>query len=506
MRAHRTLCWLVFGLLSILQAQNPPALAELSFPSLAALITDVKAAIPRSGTEAFREPPGADRVAFQRLVRLLFDGNEADALPLAAPLGYRLSRFTDPQTSLVYLVLREVASPTARSQGTFIVAQSWLRNVIFEAPHPLYDLNTENEGGTMLVALRGRALYIAGAHRCANQQSTLCSQGRDAACDYYRVSDSGHNTAAFFQSAHLAALQLSPAPLTVSLHGNATSAVPEVDLSDGTLNAASGTTLVNRLRSALVRRNVGVVSCNLAGENSTLCGDTNVQGRASNNSPDACLRGAVAASGQFVHIEQKIGIRNAPQPLIDAFREQLPVAATAVNAASFSTGSFAPASLVTIFGGDLRGARVTLTAATGQTWVASTSFAGDTQVNFYLPADVPLGTVRVTLDSPNGASTTASITVVAVAPGLFNVYQSLLGSDGTQYLVLYGTGLRGRSSLADVTATVDGRAARVDYAGAQPEFPGLDQVNVRVDPPLTAPATLRLQVGAIAANSLVITP
>jgi uncharacterized protein (TIGR03437 family) len=45
-------------------------------------------------------------------------------------------------------------------------------------------------------------------------------------------------------------------------------------------------------------------------------------------------------------------------------------------------------------------------------------------------------------------------------------------------LVLYGTGVRGRNGLGDVTATVGGAAAVVEYVGAQNEFPGLDQVNI----------------------------
>ena len=42
-------------------------------------------------------------------------------------------------------------------------------------------------------------------------------------------------------------------------------------------------------------------------------------------------------------------------------------------------------------------------------------------------------------------------------------------------LVLYGTGVRGRSSPEAVQAQVGGVAAIVDYAGAQPSFSGLDQ-------------------------------
>jgi uncharacterized protein (TIGR03437 family) len=43
--------------------------------------------------------------------------------------------------------------------------------------------------------------------------------------------------------------------------------------------------------------------------------------------------------------------------------------------------------------------------------------------------------------------------------------------------LLFGTGIRGRSGLPAVRLTLDGANVPVDYAGAQSEFAGLDQVN-----------------------------
>ena len=48
------------------------------------------------------------------------------------------------------------------------------------------------------------------------------------------------------------------------------------------------------------------------------------------------------------------------------------------------------------------------------------------------------------------------------------------------YLELYGTGLRNHSGLANVSVTVSGVAVPVLYTGNQPEFIGLDQVNVQL--------------------------
>jgi uncharacterized protein (TIGR03437 family) len=53
-----------------------------------------------------------------------------------------------------------------------------------------------------------------------------------------------------------------------------------------------------------------------------------------------------------------------------------------------------------------------------------------------------------------------------------------VGVSGTVYLTLYGTGIRNLSSLANVQVSINGVSVQVQYAGAQPSFPGLDQVNV----------------------------
>jgi uncharacterized protein (TIGR03437 family) len=54
-----------------------------------------------------------------------------------------------------------------------------------------------------------------------------------------------------------------------------------------------------------------------------------------------------------------------------------------------------------------------------------------------------------------------------------------LGPEGDRvFLIMYGTGIRHRSSLSSVIATIGGAYAEVSFAGAQPEFVGADQVNV----------------------------
>jgi uncharacterized protein (TIGR03437 family) len=50
-------------------------------------------------------------------------------------------------------------------------------------------------------------------------------------------------------------------------------------------------------------------------------------------------------------------------------------------------------------------------------------------------------------------------------------------ADRQLYLTLYGTGLRGNAGLGGVALRIGGETVPVTYCGAQPAFPGLDQVN-----------------------------
>ena len=52
------------------------------------------------------------------------------------------------------------------------------------------------------------------------------------------------------------------------------------------------------------------------------------------------------------------------------------------------------------------------------------------------------------------------------------------------FLLLYGTGFRHHSGLNNVNVTINGADAEVLFAGAQGEFVGLDQCNVRLSPSL----------------------
>ena len=61
---------------------------------------------------------------------------------------------------------------------------------------------------------------------------------------------------------------------------------------------------------------------------------------------------------------------------------------------------------------------------------------------------------------------------------LVNPRDVIDGAPFTSLNTASGAGIRGRTSLADVTITIGGVTAPVLYAGRQGSYPGLDQVNV----------------------------
>lgn len=141
-------------------------------------------------------------------------------------------------------------------------------------------------------------------------------------------------------------------------------------------------------------------------------------------------------------------------------------------------------------------------------------FVSPTQINFEIPTGTAPGLALVLIN--NGVSqTSATVEIQPVAPGLFAInnlgvaaatgiriviptnFQSAVtvfqcvdtpgscrlvpidpGVDAPVYLSFYGTGINGRSSLANVTVTIGGMSFPALYAGPQSQFPGLDQVNV----------------------------
>jgi uncharacterized protein (TIGR03437 family) len=221
--------------------------------------------------------------------------------------------------------------------------------------------------------------------------------------------------------------------------------------------------------------------------------------------------------------------------IISFFNARLPstTSSASVQAASYSNQALAPDSIAAVFG---TGLALTTTAALTTPLpveISSTTvkirdsasverfaplfFVSPTQINYLLPPGLANGSATVTVTNANGLLSVGAIQLATVAPGLFSADASGKGLaaayvlrvkadnsqsteavarfDATQnkfvavpidlsqpnervFLILFGTGLRNHSGLSNVSVTVGGVEARVDYAGAQGSFVGLDQLNV----------------------------
>jgi uncharacterized protein (TIGR03437 family) len=205
-----------------------------------------------------------------------------------------------------------------------------------------------------------------------------------------------------------------------------------------------------------------------------------------------------------------------------------------VAAPTYEQGELAFEAIASIFGANLStasdiaisqplpltlgGSTVTVRDSQGNERLAPLFYVSPTQINYQIPVGTAAGVATVYVTSSNGTASACQVTISQVRPGFFTANSSGrglaaadvqrvkadgqqsfervahfdalgqlvptpidLGPEGEQvYLVLYGTGLRFRTGIGSVTATVGGYAASVVYAGPQPQFAGLDQVNVLI--------------------------
>jgi uncharacterized protein (TIGR03437 family) len=157
----------------------------------------------------------------------------------------------------------------------------------------------------------------------------------------------------------------------------------------------------------------------------------------------------------------------------------------------------------------LAGVSVKLTDSTGVSQPAPLFYASPSQINYLIPSNLAPGIAKLEVVSSSGTVVArGAISVNSIWPGLFTTTQNgrgLVAADivrvkpnGNQslesiqnpidlgivgdkiYLQLYGTGLRGRTNLNAIKLTLGGTPLTVEYAGAQPQFFGLDQINAMV--------------------------
>ena len=202
-----------------------------------------------------------------------------------------------------------------------------------------------------------------------------------------------------------------------------------------------------------------------------------------------------------------------------------------VSAASYAIGAVAPESIVAGFGTNfstatatatslplpetLAGVQILIRDVAGVERLAPLLYVSPTQINYQVPAGLVTGEGSVTVRQNSNIVASGLLQITAITPGLFafeangrgpaaaqaqrvkadnaQSYEAVATFDTAQnravtipidlnsdqvYLVLYGTGIRLRSSLTNVTASIGAESLPLVYAGAQGSFSGLDQANI----------------------------
>lgn len=190
------------------------------------------------------------------------------------------------------------------------------------------------------------------------------------------------------------------------------------------------------------------------------------------------------------------------------------IRASIVSAAAFQAGApLAPESLVALFAADMPSVTaIRIRDARGREFRVSLIFTGEIQANFALPAELAPGLATVTAFAGTRVLGSASVRVQRSAPSIFTVNSSGSGPAAAQFvrngdrlfLILYGTGIRGRSSLSAVRVRLGSVDLAVDYAGPQLQFAGLDQINVPLPASLAGSLPLTLTVDGVESNRVTI--
>ena len=109
--------------------------------------------------------------------------------------------------------------------------------------------------------------------------------------------------------------------------------------------------------------------------------------------------------------------------------------------------------------------------------------------------------LAIRLDNSTGAQLSIPVFTCAGA-GQCIAAPILLDASSTVYLSLYGTGIRGAKK---VTATVNGMDVPVQFAGAQGQYAGLDQVNLILTSAVTVHGDVPVVITADGVQSNVVT-
>jgi endoglucanase len=276
---------------------------------------------------------------------------------------------------------------------------------------------------------------------------------------------------------------------------------------------------------------------------------------------DAQVSGSYWAAGEwwgnYALSVQPVSNYTVDRPQLSYLVGHLPPAIfTSVSTASGAGATFAPDSLMSGYGVglgtdtatapsvpwplSLRDVTVEVTDSSGRATQAPLAFVSAGQINYVIPSGTALGRVNVAVKSAGTAVASGTYYVDRVAPTIFSggdakgpaiagivrvkpdgsqTYDYTVSFDAAQqkfvaqpidfggpsdmlFLILYGTGFRNATAPSAATLRVGSTTLNLAYVGAQPETPGLDQINAELPRSLAGAglATITFQIDGKTAN------
>jgi hypothetical protein len=248
----------------------------------------------------------------------LADGSTGDWCGVkskASAAGYAIYRFYDTVSGRWFIYCYDT---TSFGQAYFFINPFAKRNIIIEVPHEGLEGDTGKQGAQLFKALAARALIINKEHRCSDPDTSACALDLNpTVCDgRYRESDVAHHTANTFFLLHARYTDMDATTKFVQLHGFGSTTNDMVEIGDGTNNdfnsGSVSVAFANNLRR-YVPTSGAVHSCQqyVGSPPSGQCGETNVEGRYTNQSSTAaCPPAASTSNGRFLHVEQAPTLRD----------------------------------------------------------------------------------------------------------------------------------------------------------------------------------------------------
>ena len=245
-------------------------------------------------------------------VEEILNQNIASAQTYASTINYKITEYIDTVDipDQLYYILEE-QNPKTKYWGIFIFNSSPCRNnLVIQAPHPIYDINTGEQAIYCFSKLNAKSLFIAGAHRCNHSSFSSCD-GTTTACSSsltaYRISDMAHNVNTPFQNTTEILMANDSSTVFFQLHGFAKESTdPYLIISNGTRDTPLVDYAVQFKNELSVIDNTltfKIAHIDLSWDR--LIAFSNTQGRLVNGSLDPCNTHNNYSNGNFVHLEQE---------------------------------------------------------------------------------------------------------------------------------------------------------------------------------------------------------